>query len=98
MVRETTLISVLILTKNEEQDLPGCLESVRWSDDVHVYDSGSADATVEIAKAAGARVTVRQSAALFGGNEAEHKNWGLKNIHFKYEWVFHLDADERMTP
>src|SRR5216683_7160414 len=95
------MISVLILTKNEEQDLPGCLESVRWSDDVHVYDSGSADATVEIAKAAGARVTVRQlgsSGTVFAGNEAEHKNWALKNIQFKYEWVLHLDADERMTP
>jgi glycosyltransferase involved in cell wall biosynthesis len=95
------MISVLILTKNEEQDLPGCLDSVRWSDDVHVYDSGSADATVEIAKAAGARVTVRQlgpSVNVFAGNEAEHKNWALKNIQFKYEWVLHLDADERMTP
>jgi glycosyltransferase involved in cell wall biosynthesis len=92
------MISILILTKNEEKDLPGCLESVGWSDDVHVYDSGSADATVEIAKAAGARVTVRQSAALFGGNEADHKNWALTNIQFKYEWVLHLDADERMTP
>ena len=96
------MISVLILTKNEEQDLPGCLESVRWSDDIHVYDSGSADATVEIAKAAGARVTVRQlgssSGTVFAGNEAEHKNWALKNIQFKYEWVLHLDADERMTP
>jgi glycosyltransferase involved in cell wall biosynthesis len=95
------LISVLILTKNEERDLPGCLESACWSDDVHVYDSGSADATIEIAKAAGGRVTVRQpgpSGALFGGNEAEHKNWALKNIQFKYQWVLHLDADERMTP
>src|SRR5260370_39413503 len=92
------MISVLILTKNEEQDLPGCLESVRWSDDVHVYDSGSTDATVEIANAAGARVTVRQSAALSGGSEADHKNWALTNIQFKYEWVLHLDADERMTP
>jgi glycosyltransferase involved in cell wall biosynthesis len=95
------VVSVLILTKNEEQDLPDCLESVQWSDDVHVYDSGSADATVEIARAAGARVTVRQfgqSSALFGGNEADHKNWALTNIQFKYEWVLHLDADERMTP
>jgi glycosyltransferase involved in cell wall biosynthesis len=92
------MISIFIPTKNEEQDLPGCLDSVRWSDDVHVYDSGSADATVEIAEAAGARVTVRQSATLFGGNEADHKNWALKNIQFKHEWVLHLDADERMTP
>lgn len=40
------MISVLILTRNEEQDLPGCLESVRRSDDIHVYDSYSADRTL----------------------------------------------------
>ncbi len=44
------MISVLILTKNEEQDLPGCLASVSWSDDVHVFDSFSTDATVSIAE------------------------------------------------
>ena len=46
------MISILILTKNEERDLPGCLASVAWSDDVHVFDSLSTDATAEIAKAA----------------------------------------------
>ena len=53
------MISVLILTKNEEQDLPGCLESVAWSDDVHVYDSGSTDATPAIAARAGAHFLLR---------------------------------------
>ena len=43
-------ISVLILTRNEEQDLPGCLRSLAWSDDIHVYDSMSSDRTVEIAQ------------------------------------------------
>ena len=51
-------ISVLILTKNEEQDLPDCLESVSWSDDVHVYDSFSEDQTVAIAKTMGTIVTL----------------------------------------
>jgi glycosyltransferase involved in cell wall biosynthesis len=95
------LISILILTKNEKQDLPGCLESVHWSDDVHVYDSGSTDETAEIAAAAGARFVQRSaspSQELFGGNEAAHKNWALANIPFKYRWVLHLDADERVTP
>jgi glycosyltransferase involved in cell wall biosynthesis len=50
-------ISILILTKNEEQDLPACLESVSWCDDIHVFDSNSEDKTVEIAKTAGAKVT-----------------------------------------
>jgi len=87
------MISILILTKNEEQDLPACLQSVAWSDDIHVYDSFSTDRTVEIARQAGARITQR----VFD-NWAAHQNWGLKNIEFKYPWVFYIDADERMTP
>ena len=95
------MVSILILTKNEEQDLPGCLKSVSWADDVHVYDSGSTDATAAIAAGAGARITARpcdSGRELFGGNEAEHKNWALANLPFKYDWVLHLDADERVTP
>ena len=42
------MISVLILTKNEQQDIRGCLDSVAWSDDVHVLDSYSSDLTVEL--------------------------------------------------
>jgi glycosyltransferase involved in cell wall biosynthesis len=86
------MISVLILTKNEEKDLPGCLESVAWSDDVHVLDSFSTDGTVELAGSAGARVTQRQF-----DNWAAHQNWALANVPFRYPWVFYLDADERMT-
>lgn len=86
-------ISVLILTKNEQQDLPGCLQSVSWSDDIHVYDSVSTDATVEIATLFGATVTQRPF-----DNWAAHQNWGLANLVFKHPWVFYIDADERMTP
>lgn len=95
------MISVLIPTKNEEQNLPACLASLRWCDDVHVYDSGSTDRTVAIAHAAGATVCVRTgqlSGQFFGGNEAEHKNWALRNIPFRHGWVLHVDADERVTP
>jgi len=93
------MISVLIPTKNEERDLAGCIDSVRWSDDIHVYDSGSTDRTVVVAKENGASVVVRSSdGEIFGGNEAEHKNWALANIPFKYKWILHLDADERVTP
>src|SRR5260370_10136159 len=86
------MISILILTKNEEQDLPGCLETVRWSDDVHVYDSYSTDRTIEIAQAAGDEVTQRAF-----DNWSAQQNWGLKNVPFKHPWVFYIDADERMT-
>lgn len=88
-----TGISVLILTKNEQRDLPGCLQSVAWSDDVHVYDSLSTDETVKIAEAFGATVTSRGF-----DNWASHQNWGLQHIKFKHPWVFYIDADERMTP
>lgn len=86
------MISVLILTKNEEHDLPGCLASVKWCDDVHVYDSYSTDKTVELANNAGAKVTQRQF-----DNWSAHQNWGLQNISFKYPWVLYIDADERVS-
>jgi glycosyltransferase involved in cell wall biosynthesis len=93
-------VSVIILTKNEEKDLPGCLESVAWSDDIHVYDSYSLDNTVSIAQDFGANVTRKptlDSHTFFGGNESEYRNWGLRNIPFKHEWLVQLDADERVT-
>jgi glycosyltransferase involved in cell wall biosynthesis len=86
-------ISVLVLTKNEQQDLPGCLASVAWCDDVIVYDSFSTDETQAIAERAGARVIKR----VFD-NWAAHQNWGVQNLPFKHPWVFYIDADERMTP
>ncbi len=84
------MISVLILTKNEQQDLPGCLASVQWSDDIHVLDSQSDDTTVDIAGQARAKVTVRP----FDGY-ASQRNAGL-NLSFKHAWVLVLDADERI--
>jgi glycosyltransferase involved in cell wall biosynthesis len=86
------VISVLILTKNEQKDLPGCLQSVSWSDDVVVYDSCSTDRTQEIARAHGAKVVERDF-----DNWASHQNWGLRNITFRHPWVFYIDADERLT-
>jgi glycosyltransferase involved in cell wall biosynthesis len=83
-------ISVLILTKNEQQDLPECLASVKWSDDVHVLDSGSTDETVKIAEDAGAQVSVRP----FDGY-ARQRNAGLA-LGFRHEWILILDADERI--
>ena len=84
------LISVLILTKNEAVDLPGCLASVAWSDDVHVFDSCSTDETRAIAQAAGAAVYQR----VFD-NYAAHRNAALQ-VPFRYGWVLLLDADERI--
>ena len=84
-------ISILILTKNEQQDLPGCLESVAWSDDIHVLDSHSTDNTLQIAESFGAKISVRS----FDGY-ASQRNFGLQ-LPFKYDWLMILDADERIT-
>jgi glycosyltransferase involved in cell wall biosynthesis len=87
-------VSVLVLTKNEEQDLPGCLETViGWSDDIHVFDSLSTDGTVAYARSVRANVTSRPF-----DDWSTHQNWGLKNIPFKHHWVLYLDADERVPP
>ena len=85
-------ISILILTKNEQQDLPDCLASAAWSDDVHVLDSESTDMTVALAEKAGAIVLVRP----FDGY-ASQRNFGLK-LPYKHDWILILDADERITP
>jgi glycosyltransferase involved in cell wall biosynthesis len=85
--------SVLILTLNEEINLPRCLRSVAWSDDIVVLDSFSTDKTVEIAQAAGARIVQRKF-----DNWSSHQNWAMANIKFKYLWVYYADADEVVSP
>lgn len=85
--------SILLLTLNEEENLPRALASVRSCDDVVVLDSGSTDRTVEIARAAGARVFNRPF-----DNFAAQRNYAHHEIPFRHSWVFHLDADEEFTP
>jgi glycosyltransferase involved in cell wall biosynthesis len=87
------MYSVVILTLNEERALPACLASVAHCDDIVVLDSGSTDATAAIARAAGARVFVRPFDTFAG-----QRNHAQREIPFRHPWVFHLDADERMTP
>jgi glycosyltransferase involved in cell wall biosynthesis len=82
-------ISILILTLNEEANLPHCLDSVKWSDDVVVFDSYSADRTVEIAKAWGARVV--QNRFLNYGSQREAARTAVS---YKHPWVLAIDADE----
>lgn len=85
--------SVLILTRDEERDLPRCLASIATCDDVVVLDSGSTDRTAGIARAAGARVFTREFDTFAG-----QRNHAQRTIAFRHRWVFHLDADEQMTP
>ncbi len=83
------MISVLILTKNEELNLPFLLDSLKWCDDIVVLDSNSTDQTVQIAKSYGARVIVR---AL--DNWSSHLNWAGSEIEFRHKWLYYSDADE----
>lgn len=85
--------SVVILTLNEERNLPACLASVAGCDDIVVLDSGSTDRTHDIARSAGARVLVNPFV-----NFAEQRNFAHAHAQFRHPWVFHLDADEQMTP
>lgn len=87
------MISIVILTLNEAANLPACLASTAGCDDVVVLDSGSTDATADIARAAGARVFVNPFK-----NFAAQRNHAHAAIPFRHDWVFHLDADETLTP
>ena len=85
-------LSLLLPTFNEEENLPDCLASVKdLADEILVVDSFSTDRTVEIAKEAGARVLQHEYV-----NSAAQKNWAIPQC--KHDWVFIIDADERITP
>lgn len=87
-------ISILIPTKNEGANLRACLESCRFAADVVVVDSGSTDQTQAIAAEFGARVID----FAWNGSFPKKKNWALANVRWAHDWVFILDADERITP
>jgi len=86
-------LSVLVPTLDEELNLPDCLDSLQWADEVFVVDSFSKDRTLEIARARGAHV-VRHAFESY----SRQKNWALDNLPFRNEWVLIVDADERVTP
>lgn len=90
------MVSCVILTKNEAQDIEKCLESLRWCDDIHVLDSGSTDETTQIAKRLGAHTATRLTQGTF--RHADQRNWALKNLSFRHEWVLFIDADEIASP
>lgn len=91
---EPAPISILIPTKNEAGNIAACIASARCCAEIIIVDSGSTDGTQALATAAGATVVNFQ----WDGNYPKKKNWALANIPWKHEWVFILDADERITP
>ncbi|MEY2506750.1 MAG: hypothetical protein QOH01_1079 [Verrucomicrobiota bacterium] len=87
-------VSVIIPVRQEAGNLPQCLESVKWADEIFVVDSHSTDATSEIAAGRGAKVVQFE----FNGTWPKKKNWALENLPFRNDWVFILDADEVLPP
>ncbi|HVW78176.1 MAG TPA: glycosyltransferase family 2 protein [Alloacidobacterium sp.] len=83
-------LSVAIITKNEEANLPRTLASVRWANEVVVVDSGSSDRTVEIARSLGAKV-ICETWHGFG----RQKNLAIENC--SSDWILSLDADEEVS-
>ncbi|WP_457594123.1 glycosyltransferase family 2 protein [Hydrogenimonas sp.] len=87
-------LTVVILTLNEELNLPYALENVvGWADKVYVLDSGSSDKTVEIAEKMGAKVFFRKF-----DTYAKQRNYAIKELPIDTEWMLFLDADEYLLP
>jgi Glycosyl transferase family 2 len=84
-------ISACLIVQDEQEHLPGALESLRFADEIVVVDGGSTDGTVELARAAGARVIENPWPGF-----AAQRNLAVDAA--TGEWVFELDADERISP
>ncbi|MBI3332949.1 MAG: glycosyltransferase, partial [Candidatus Omnitrophica bacterium] len=84
-------LSIVIITKNEASRLADCLDSVRWAGEILVVDDESTDETVQIARRYTDRVFQRRMDL-----EGRHRNWAYAQAN--NDWVFSLDADERVTP
>ncbi len=88
-------LSVLVVTKNEETNIAGCLASlVSHFGQVVVLDSESTDRTLALAQEAGAQI----QSFHWNGRYPRKRQWAFDNIAFSYDWIFQVDADERVTP
>lgn len=87
-------VAVLILTHNEERNIPKCIASLQpLTRRIFVVDSGSKDRTVEVCRAHGVQVARRTWTTY-----ADQFNWGLEHFDFGTEWIMRMDADEELTP
>ena len=83
------MLSVVVLTKNEENMLKVCLESVKWADEIIILDNGSSDNTLEIAK--------KYTNKIFKYKNLDFSSW--RNIAVekcKNDWILYIDPDERV--
>lgn len=85
-------LSVVMIVRNESANLPACLETVRWADEIVIVDGGSHDDTVAIARGYTDKVYI----------EPEWRGYGVQRqraqAHASGDWILMLDADERVTP
>ncbi len=87
-------IAAIVLTRNEERDLPDCLRSLQGvAAEVYVIDSGSTDGTLQIAREFGAILLCHPFES-----HSRQINWALENISAKTDWILRIDADERVHP
>lgn len=85
-------LSAVIITKNEEEKIPNCLESIKWADEIIVVDGYSTDRTVEICRDFGAKVIQHQ----FEGDFGKERNIGTDAA--SGDWILQLDGDDVVTP
>lgn len=87
-------VSVIVAARNEERNLPSCLESLRDAGEVYVIDSQSSDATPEIARSLGAKVVQFH----YLGGWPKKRQWAMETLPLAYDWILLVDADEALTP
>lgn len=92
MLQSPSPISAILITHNERRNIEECLVGLTWCNEVVIVDSGSNDGTVDIARSMGAKVTLAKDWPGFG----PQKNRALDLA--QGDWVFSIDADERVTP
>lgn len=85
------MISAVILTKNEQENIEDCLKSLQWCDEIIVVDDYSEDNTRMIAKTLGAKVFLHH----LDNDFSQQRNFALKQA--QGEWVLFIDADERIS-
>lgn len=87
-------VTVVVSVKNEEKNLPSCLERLDAFEEVMVLDSQSTDSTPSIVKGFGYSLVNFK----WDGKFPKKRNWALRNLSFKNDWILFLDADEKLTP
>jgi glycosyltransferase involved in cell wall biosynthesis len=86
-------VSVIVAARNEQKNLPRCLETLRDVAEVYVIDSQSTDATPEIARSYGAKVVQFH----YQGGWPKKRQWAMENLSFAHDWIMLIDADEALT-